>query len=81
MFCLKMMSGAECASKVIKFPLLLCILLCVLSAVGLGQTGLSRSSGPAIELYGGIELSDEGVKVIVMQAVQGEPASRRSIRK
>jgi hypothetical protein len=67
MFCLRMMSGAECASKVIKLPLLLCLLLCVLSAVAPGQTGASRSPVPAIELYGGIELSDEGVKVIALQ--------------
>jgi hypothetical protein len=67
MFCLRMMSGAECASKVIKFPLLVCVLLCVLSAVAPGQTGPSRSPVPAVELYGGIELSDEGVKVIALQ--------------
>lgn len=72
MFCLKMMSSAECASKVIKFPLLLCLLLCVLSAVGPGQTGSSRSPVPAVELYAGIELSDEAVKVIALQVTQDD---------
>jgi hypothetical protein len=71
MFCLKIMSGAECASKVIKFPLLLCLLLCVLSAVTRGQTGSSKPSAPASGLYGGIELSDEGVKAIALEVTQG----------
>jgi hypothetical protein len=75
MFCLMIISGAKCASKVIKFPLLLCLLLCVLIAIAPGQTGSSRSPVPASEIYGGIELSDEGVKVIALQVIQGDDES------
>ncbi|MBO0861959.1 MAG: hypothetical protein J2P21_26400 [Chloracidobacterium sp.] len=35
-----------------------------------GQAGLSKPAGPSSELYGGIELSDEGVKAIVLQVSQ-----------
>jgi len=40
-----------------------------------GQAALSKppgQPGPSGELYGGIELSDEGVKVIALQVSQGE---------
>jgi hypothetical protein len=35
-----------------------------------GQAGLSKPAGTSAELYGGIELSDEGVKAIALQVSQ-----------
>jgi hypothetical protein len=72
MLCLRIRSGAQCACKVLKFPLLVCLVLCFLSAVTQGQLGASNPSGQSSQLYGGIELSDEGVTAIVMQVVQGD---------
>src|SRR5688572_275665 len=75
MLSLSIRSSAECACKVLKFPILFCLLLCVQSAVTPGQTGSSKPSAQSSELYGGIELSDEGVKAIALQVSQvaGDP--------
>jgi hypothetical protein len=51
------------------------ILLCIFSAVAPGQTASSNppgQPGSSNELYGGIELSDEGVKVIALRVSQSE---------
>lgn len=72
MFCLRIRSGADGAYKVLKLPLPVCLLLCVLSAVTPGQAQLPNSSGSSGELYAGIELSDEGVKAIALQVSQGD---------
>jgi len=37
-----------------------------------GQAGLSKPSGSSGELYGGIELSDEGINAIALQMSQGD---------
>lgn len=49
------------------------VLLCALSAATPGQAALSAPTVPSGELYGGIELSDEGVKAIALQVSQGAP--------
>src|SRR5215468_10036911 len=77
MFCLRIRSGAKSACKVLNFSLsaylMLCVLmLCVLNAVTPGQAGLSKPSGSSGDLYGGIELSDEGVKAIALEVSQGD---------
>ena len=70
MFSSKIRSGAECAPKVLTLPLSVCLLLCVLCAMTLGQASPSNPPGSSVELYGGIELSNEGVKVIALQVSQ-----------
>jgi hypothetical protein len=70
MFSSKIKSGAECAPKVLTLPLSVCLLLCVLCAMTLGQASPSNPPGSSAELYGGIELSNEGVKVIALQVTQ-----------
>lgn len=72
MLCLRIKSGAIIALKVLKFPLPISLLLFVLSAVTPGQVVLQIPPGSTSELYGGIELSDEGVKVIALQVSPGE---------
>ena len=72
MFCLRIRSGAEGACKALNFPISVCLLLCVLNAVTPGQAGLSKPSGSSGELYGGIELSDEGINAIALQMSQGD---------
>jgi hypothetical protein len=87
MFCLRIKSGAECACKVLKFLIAVCLLLCFLPRVTQGQlgeskiliprlTGASKPPGQSPQLYGGIELSDEGVKVIAMQVIEDDPGLR-----
>src|SRR2546428_3843956 len=80
MFCLRIRSGAIIfmfmALKVLKSPIPVSLLLCVLSVMTPEQAALSKPPGPPgspIELYGGIELSDEGVKVIALQVSEGAP--------
>lgn len=75
MFCLRIRSGAFSARESLKVAISVGLLLCGLGAAILGQAALSTPSGPSRpsgELYGGIELSDEGVKVIALQVSQGE---------
>src|SRR5262252_6711857 len=75
MLCLRIRSGAFSSLKVLIFPISVSLLLCVLSAMTTGQAALSKPSGPPGppgELYGGIELSDEGVKAIALQVSQGD---------
>jgi len=70
MFSSKIRSGAERAPKVLTLPLSVSLLLCVLCAMTLGQASPSNPPGSSVELYGGIELSNEGVKVIALQVSQ-----------
>jgi hypothetical protein len=59
----------------LKVAFLVSLLLCIFSAVAPGQTASSNPPGPSgstNELYGGIELSDEGVKVIALRVSQSE---------
>jgi hypothetical protein len=70
MFSSKIRSGAERAPKVLTLPLSVSLLLCVLCAMTLGQASPSNPPGSPVELYGGIELSNEGVKVIALQVSQ-----------
>src|SRR5215813_5600060 len=70
MFSSKIRSGAECAPKDLTLPLSISLLLCVLCAMTLGQAAPSNPPGSSGELYGGIELSNEGVKVIALQVSQ-----------
>jgi hypothetical protein len=70
MLCLRIRSGAFSAPKVLIFIFSVSLLLCVLSAMTTGQVALSKPPGPSVELYGGIELSDEGVKAIALQVSQ-----------
>src|SRR6266508_2117324 len=70
MFSSKIRSGAECAPKVLTLLLSVSLLLCVLCAMTLGQASPSNPPGSSGELYGGIELSNEGVKVIALQVTQ-----------
>ena len=72
MLCLRIKSGAFSALKVLISPLYFSLLLCVLSAMTPGQAASSNPPGPPGELYGGIELSDEGVKAIALQVSQGD---------
>ena len=72
MFSSRIRSSAEGAHKVLIFPLSVSLLLCVLFAMAHGQAASSNQSAPSGELYGGIELSDEGVKVIALQVSQGD---------
>lgn len=81
MLCSRIRYSAECAYKVLKFPILFCLLLCVLNAVTPAQKIALRAAVPASELYGGIELSDEGVKAIALQVSQGEDESFKTIYK
>src|SRR5215510_10042648 len=67
MFSSRIKSGAECARKFLTPPLSVGVLLCVLCAMTPGQGAPSNPPGSSGELYGGIELSDEGVKVIALQ--------------
>ncbi len=62
----------------LKFACSAGLLSLVLSVATFGQTGWSNLSGPSSELYGCIELSDEGAKAIVAQVSQGgeEPGFR-----
>jgi hypothetical protein len=46
-----------------------------------GQKVALKQAAPASELYGGIELSDEGVKAIALQVSQGEDESFKTIYK
>jgi hypothetical protein len=74
MFSSRIRLGAECAREFLTLPLSVGVLLCVLCAVTPGQGTPSNPPGSSGELYGGIELSDEGVKVIALQVsqIQGE---------
>jgi hypothetical protein len=72
MFSSKIRSGAECAPKVLTLPLSVSLLLCVLCAMTMGQASPSNPPGSSVELYGGIELSNEGVKVIALQVSQAD---------
>jgi hypothetical protein len=81
MFCLRIMSSAESACKVLNFPLSVCLLICVLNVLTPGQAGLSKPSGSQTELYGGIELSDEGVNAIALQVSQDDDAGPKLIYK
>jgi hypothetical protein len=72
MFSLRIRSSAERACKSLKFHILFGLLLCALSAVTPGQTRAASQSVPAVELFGGIELSDEGIKAIALQVSQGD---------
>src|SRR5262245_1913851 len=74
MFSSRIRSGAECAREFLTLPLSVGVLLCVMCATTLGQGTPSNPPGSSGELYGGIELSDEGVKVIALQVsqIQGE---------
>lgn len=72
MFCIRIRSGAFGAREILKGALSVGLLLCVLSAATPGQAPISTPSGPSGELYGGIELSDEGVKAIALQVSQTE---------
>jgi hypothetical protein len=70
MFSSKISTGAECALKVLTLALSVSLLLCVLCAMTLGQATPSNPPASSGELYGGIELSNEGVKVIALQVTQ-----------
>src|SRR5215813_155469 len=72
MFSSKIRSGAECAPKVLTLPLSISLALCLLCAMASGQGASSNPSGSSGDLYGGIELSNEGVKVIALQVSQAE---------
>src|SRR5215510_11498755 len=72
MFSSKIRSCAECAPKVLTLPLSLSLALCLLCAMASGQGASSNPSGSSGDLYGGIELSNEGVKVIALQVSQAE---------
>jgi hypothetical protein len=72
MFSLKIRSGAEFAPKILTLPLSISLALCLLCAMTSGQGALSNPSGPSGDLYGGIELSNEGVKVLALQVSQAE---------
>ena len=75
MFCLNIRSDAFSAHNVLKLALSVGLLLCVLNVATPGQEKLSNPSGSSGELYGGIELSDEGVTAIALQ-VDEEPGFR-----
>ena len=70
MFSSKIRSRSECAREVLTLPLSVSFLLCVLCAMASGQAPPSNPPGSSGDLYGGIELSDEGVKVIALQVSQ-----------
>jgi hypothetical protein len=67
MFCLRIRSDTFSAHEVLKVALSAGLLLCGLSAATPGQAPVSKPSSPSGELYGGIELSDEGVNAIALQ--------------
>jgi hypothetical protein len=72
MYCLRINYDAFSAHEVLKLALSAGLLLCVLSVATLGQEQLSNPSGSPGEIYGGIELSDEGVTAIALQVSQGD---------
>src|SRR5262245_42038418 len=72
MYCLRINSDAFRAHEVLKLALSVGLLLCVLSLATLGQEQLPNPSGSPGEIYGGIELSDEGVTAIALQVSQGD---------
>jgi len=61
-------SRSECAREIFTLPLSVSFLLCVLCAMTWGQAPPLNPSGSSGELFGGIELSNEGVKVMVLQS-------------
>jgi hypothetical protein len=73
-------SCAECAREVFTLSLSVSFLLCVLCAMTSGQAPPSNPSGSPGELYGGIELSNEGVKVIALQVSQTQTDEEPGLR-
>jgi hypothetical protein len=73
-------SRSECAREIFTLPLSVSFLLCVLCAMTSGQAPPSNPSGSSGELYGGIELSNEGVKVMVLQSYQPQSDEDPGIR-
>src|SRR5262245_52434026 len=71
---------AECAREVFTLPLSVSFLLCVLYAMTSGQAPQSNPSGSFGELFGGIELSNEGVKVMVLESYQPQTEDDSGIR-
>lgn len=73
-------SHSERAREIFTLPLSVSFLLCVLCAMTSGQAPPSNPSDSPGELYGGIELSHEGVKVMVLQSYQPQSDEDPGIR-